>query len=93
MICPRCGEGRAVVKDTRDIDSGEVKRFRKCDKCGYIFHTYEITEDDGSIYIIVNNRQKMAGKPMRRTRQIKIAKKRYLDYLVKQYFGGNSSES
>lgn len=44
---------------------------------------------DGSIYIIVNNRQKMAGKPMRRTRQIKIAKKRYLDYLVKQYFGGN----
>lgn len=48
---------------------------------------------DGSIYIIVNNRQKMAGKPMRRTRQIKIAKKRYLDYLVKQYFGGNSNES
>lgn len=48
---------------------------------------------DGSIYIIVNNRQKMAGKPMRRTRQIKIAKKRYLYYLVKQYFGGNSSES
>lgn len=48
---------------------------------------------DGSIHIIVNNRQKMAGKPIRRTRQIKIAKKRYLDYLVKQYFGGNSSES
>lgn len=48
---------------------------------------------DGSIHIIVNNRQKMAGKPMRRTRQIKIAKKRYLDYLVKQYFGGNSGES
>lgn len=48
---------------------------------------------DGSIRIIVNNRQKMAGKPMRRARQIKIAKKRYLDYLVKQYFGGNSSES
>lgn len=48
---------------------------------------------DGSIHIIVNNRQKMAGKPMRRTRQIKIAKKRYLNYLVKQYFGGNSSES
>lgn len=48
---------------------------------------------NGSIHIIVNNRQKMAGKPMRRTRQIKIAKKRYLYYLVKQYFGGNSSES
>lgn len=48
---------------------------------------------NGSIRIIVNNRKKMAGKPMRRTRQIKIAKKRYLDYLVKQYFGGNSSES
>ena len=48
---------------------------------------------NSSIHIIVNNRQKMAGKPMRRTRQIKIAKKRYLDYLVKQYFGGNSSES
>lgn len=48
---------------------------------------------DSSIRIIVNNRQKMAGKPMRRTQQIKIAKKRYLNYLVKQYFGGNSSES
>lgn len=48
---------------------------------------------DGSIRIIVNNRKKMAGKSMRRTRQIKIAKKRYLDYLVKQYFGGSSSES
>lgn len=48
---------------------------------------------NGSIRIIVNNRKKMAGKPMIRTRQIKIAKKRYLDYLVKQYFGGNSSES
>lgn len=48
---------------------------------------------DGFIYIVVNNRQKMAGKPMRRTRQIKIAKKKYLNYLVKQYFGGNSSES
>ena len=48
---------------------------------------------DGSIRIIVNNRKKMAGKPMRRARQIKIAKKRYLDYLVRQYFGGNSSES
>lgn len=48
---------------------------------------------DGSIRIIVNNRQKMAGKPMRRTRQIKITKKRYLDYLAKQCFGGNSSES
>lgn len=46
MICPKCGEGRAVVKDTRDVDSGEVKRFRKCNKCGYIFHTEEITEDE-----------------------------------------------
>lgn len=46
MICPRCGDGRAVIKDTRDVDSGEVKRFRKCDNCRYIFHTYEITEDE-----------------------------------------------
>lgn len=23
MICPRCGEGRAVVKDTRDVECGE----------------------------------------------------------------------
>lgn len=44
---------------------------------------------DGFIYIVVNNRQKMAGKPMRRTRQMAIARDRYLDYLVKQYFGGN----
>lgn len=46
MICPRCGEGRAVVKDTRDAECGKVKRFRKCDKCGHRFHTYEIAEDE-----------------------------------------------
>lgn len=33
---------------------------------------------DGSIYIIVNNRQKMAGKPMRRTRQIKNSEEEIL---------------
>jgi len=47
MICPRCGDGRAVVKDTRDVDSGEVKRFRKCDKCGYSYSEFhENTEED-----------------------------------------------
>lgn len=45
MICPRCGEGRAVVKDTRDVEFGEVKRSRKCDNCGYIFHTREVTKE------------------------------------------------
>ena len=43
---------------------------------------------DGHIYIVANNHQKMTGKSMMRTRQIKIARKRYLNYLVKQYFGG-----
>lgn len=38
---------------------------------------------DNSIYIVVNNHQKMTGKSMMRTRQIKIARKRYLDYLMK----------
>lgn len=47
----------------------------------------------GSIYFIVNNRQKMAGKSMMRTRQIKIARKRYLDYLMKQYLEVADSES
>ena len=41
---------------------------------------------DGHIYSVVNNHQKMAGKPMRRTRQIKIARERYLNYLVKTIF-------
>lgn len=59
MICPRCGEGRAVVKDTRDVDSGEVKRFRKCDKCGYIFHTYEITEDE--YFDLITHTEKIFG--------------------------------
>lgn len=45
MICPKCGNGRAVVKDTRDVKPGEVKRFRKCDVCGYMFYTREIAEN------------------------------------------------
>lgn len=44
MICPRCGDGKTKVYNTRDIDCGAVKRSRKCDKCGYIFHTREITK-------------------------------------------------
>lgn len=46
MICPECGEGKAKVQDTRDIECGKVKRLRKCEKCGYMFHTYEIAEDE-----------------------------------------------
>ena len=55
MICPKCGDGRAVVKDTRDVDSGEVKRFRKCDKCGY-----EITEDE--YFDLIRIRRKYLGE-------------------------------
>ena len=45
MICPRCGNGRTGVYNTRDVKCGEVKRSRKCNKCGYTFHTREITKD------------------------------------------------
>ena len=45
MICPKCGDGRAVVKDTRDVDFAKVRRFRECDKCGYRFKTIEVKSD------------------------------------------------
>ena len=44
MVCPRCGEGRAVVKDTRDVDFAKVRRFRECNKCKYRFVTIEVEE-------------------------------------------------
>lgn len=40
MICPKCG-GRAVVVDSRTYPTGEVRRRRKCRRCGFRFSTLE----------------------------------------------------
>ena len=40
MICPKCG-GRAVVVDSRTYPTGEVRRRRKCRRCGHRFSTLE----------------------------------------------------
>ena len=40
MTCPRCG-GRAVVVDSRTYPTGEVRRRRKCRRCGFRFSTLE----------------------------------------------------
>ena len=40
MICPKCG-GRAAVVDSRTYPTGEVRRRRKCRRCGFRFSTLE----------------------------------------------------
>lgn len=40
MNCPRCG-GKAVVVDSRQYPTGEVRRRRKCGSCGHRFSTLE----------------------------------------------------
>lgn len=40
MNCPRCG-GKAVVVDSRQYPTGEVRRRRKCGRCGHRFSTLE----------------------------------------------------
>lgn len=40
MTCPRCG-GKAVVVDSRQYPTGEVRRRRKCGRCGHRFSTLE----------------------------------------------------
>lgn len=44
MICPKCGEGKAIVKDSRNLDFAKVRRFRECNKCKYRFTTIEVEE-------------------------------------------------
>ncbi|MCZ6135715.1 hypothetical protein [Campylobacter ureolyticus] len=39
MICPKCLNEKTKVVAT--IKSFDVVRVRKCEKCGYIFHTTE----------------------------------------------------
>lgn len=39
MICPKCAHDKTRVIGT--IKTTQVKRFRKCTKCGYSFQTVE----------------------------------------------------
>ena len=44
MNCPKCGCSTFVV-DSRLRPENVVKRRRTCQKCGYRFNTFEITND------------------------------------------------
>lgn len=45
MTCLKCGNGRARVVDSREVELGKIMRIRECDSCSYRFKTYEIMED------------------------------------------------
>lgn len=40
MTCPKCGN-KAIVIDSRAYETGEVRRRRKCLRCGFRFSTLE----------------------------------------------------
>ena len=45
MICPKCS-GRTTIIETRKLNDGlQVRRRRKCIKCGFRFTTYEKAEE------------------------------------------------
>jgi transcriptional regulator NrdR family protein len=41
MICPKCGNTRTSVRDTRRFDT-VVFRIRFCDACNFYFRTEEV---------------------------------------------------
>ena len=43
LTCPKCGKHQHTVLDTRRRD-GELRRRRKCFKCGHRFWTVETIE-------------------------------------------------
>jgi transcriptional repressor NrdR len=52
MICPKCKYIDTSVVDSRDADEGKaIRRRRSCDKCGYRFTTYEVSEKANFVVI------------------------------------------
>jgi ribosomal protein S27AE len=54
MKCPKC-KGHGTVIDSRH-NAENVRRRRQCDKCGYRYTTYEITEEAATIMANVQRR-------------------------------------
>jgi len=56
MVCPKCKHDDTRVLDSRDTHEGkEIRRRRKCAKCGYRFTTFERVETTGFIVIKKDN--------------------------------------
>ncbi|MBP7058035.1 transcriptional repressor NrdR [Candidatus Gracilibacteria bacterium] len=52
MICPKCRHNETSVIDSRDThEQKEIRRRRKCEKCGYRFTTFERIEATNFIVI------------------------------------------
>lgn len=56
MICPRCANNKTKVLKTEKSSVNE--RFRKCDKCNYIFTTIELIKADGYASFYLDYTQK-----------------------------------
>ena len=56
MVCPKCRHDDTRVLDSRDSRVGkEIRRRRKCAKCGYRFTTFERVETTSFIVIKKDN--------------------------------------
>jgi len=56
MLCPKCSHSDTRVLDSRDTHEGkEIRRRRKCEKCGYRFTTFERVETTSFIVIKKDN--------------------------------------
>jgi transcriptional repressor NrdR len=49
MNCPKCGNTRNCVIDSRKSTCNSVRRRRFCKACGHKWTTYEITEIDKAL--------------------------------------------
>lgn len=45
MGCPQCPGGTHVIDSRYNKTEATYRRRRRCDRCGYRFTTYEITEE------------------------------------------------
>ena len=47
--CPKCGHSNTFIVDSRTYNNATTRRRRECDKCGYRYNTFEVSEEDFNI--------------------------------------------
>ncbi len=57
LPCPRCGERRSRVIDTRGMpEKNYIRRRRECEACGHRFTTFEGQTNDAELVRILRSR-------------------------------------
>lgn len=62
MKCAFCGSEENKVVDSRETESGAIRRRRECSSCHRRFTTYE-TVEFASVFVVKNNGERQAFSP------------------------------